>query len=107
MPKNPHPPRGGSAKKSVPPAEDTSYIVFGDGKPKKGKKGERAATSTEDSKSKGPSKGKASAVGQPEDAPKQPDTRTLIGSASWTGKLPVNMFAEPCQKQKWSKPDYR
>jgi HrpA-like RNA helicase len=92
MPKNPHPPRKGPAKKptSVAPAEDTSYIVFGDGKPKKNK-----------------SKNAEAAGEQPPDAPKPPDARKLVGGASWTGKLPVNMFQEHCQKQRWSKPDYR
>ena len=36
----------------------------------------------------------------------RPDTRTLIGGASWTGKLPVNLLSETCQKQRWEKPDY-
>jgi ATP-dependent RNA helicase DHX57 len=105
MPKNPHPPRGGTSKKSIPPAEDTSYIVFGDGKAKK-KKDDNATKSTEDS-TKGAGKGKAPATDIPEDAPKRPDTRTLIGGASWTGKLPVNMFSEHLQKQHWMRPDYR
>ena len=39
-------------------------------------------------------------------ATKKPDTRTLIGGASWTGKLPVNLLSEHCQKQKWGKPEY-
>lgn len=107
MPRNPHPPRGGPAKKSVPPAEDTSYIIFSDGKDKKGKKGQSSNTATEDNKSKGTGRGKAPAAGQPEDAPKRPDARTLVGGASWTGKLPVNMFSEHCQKHQWMKPDYR
>ena len=38
---------------------------------------------------------------------KKPDTRTLIsGSTSWTGKLPVNLLSEHCQKNKWEKPEY-
>ena len=36
----------------------------------------------------------------------RPDTRTLIGGASWTGKLPVNLLSEICQKQRWERPDY-
>lgn len=103
MPKNAHPPRGKSAKKTVPPEEDTSFIVFGDGKPKK-KKTENAASGTGSEDAKG--KGKA-AAGQAEDGPKKPDTRTLIAGASWTGKLPVNLLSEHFQKQHWSKPDYR
>ncbi|KAF2272656.1 DEAD/DEAH box helicase-like protein [Westerdykella ornata] len=94
MPKNPHPPRRGPPKKpaSGPPEEDSSFIVFGDGKKKKGGKGQ-------DDKG-----GKA---GEPSDAPKPPDARKLVGGASWTGKLPVNMLSEHCQKQQWLKPDYR
>ncbi|KAI9663432.1 MAG: hypothetical protein M1829_006070 [Trizodia sp. TS-e1964] len=34
------------------------------------------------------------------------DTKTLIGGASWTGKLPVNLLSEHCQKQRWEKPQY-
>lgn len=100
MPKNAHPPRGKPAKKAPPPEEDTSFIVFGDGKPKK-KKGESSGAPGDDKgKGKGPS-------GQAEDGPKKPDTRTLIAGASWTGKLPVNLFSEHLQKQQWGKPDYR
>jgi ATP-dependent RNA helicase DHX57 len=103
MPKNAHPPRGKPAKKTVPPEEDTSYIVFGDGKPKKKKPdNSNAGTGSEDPKGKG-----KAAAGQAEDGPKKPDTRTLIAGASWTGKLPVNLLSEHFQKQHWSKPDYR
>jgi ATP-dependent RNA helicase DHX57 len=103
MPKNAHPPRGKPAKKTVPPEEDTSYIVFGDGKPKKKKPDtSNAGTGSEDTKGKG-----KAAAGPAEDGPKKPDTRTLIAGASWTGKLPVNLLAEHFQKQHWSKPDYR
>lgn len=109
MPKNPHPPRGGGgSKKSAPPppGEDTSYIVFSNSKgdSKKGKKADSSAKNETDGKGK--SKGKAPADQQADDAPKKPDTRTIIGGASWTGKLPVNMLSEHCQKQKWAKPDY-
>ena len=105
MPKNAHPPRGKPAKKTVAPEEDTSFIVFGDGKPKKKKNGESAAGGAA-AQADGKGRGKASAE-QGEDAPKKPDTRTLIAGASWTGKLPVNLLAEHFQKQHWSKPDYR
>lgn len=40
------------------------------------------------------------------DAPKKPATRELIGGSSWTGKLPVNLLSEHCQKMKWEKPEY-
>ena len=41
-----------------------------------------------------------------EEQPKKPDVRTLIGGASWTGKLPLNLLSEHCQKQRWEKPEY-
>lgn len=107
MPKNAHPPRGGSKKPSAPPPlpDDGFNIVFSNakGEPKKSKKGTSTPTIAESSTGKG----KAKEVEVPaEDAPKKPDTRTLIGGASWTGKLPMNMFNEHCQKQKWDKPEY-
>jgi len=37
---------------------------------------------------------------------KQPSVKQIIGGNSWTGKLPVNMLSEHCQKQKWEKPEY-
>lgn len=40
------------------------------------------------------------------DGPPRPTARQLIGGASWTGKLPVNLLSEHCQKQKWDRPDY-
>lgn len=117
MPNKPHPPRGGPAKKSVPPDEDTSYIIFGDGKEKKKKKGGNSSNTLDSSKTKtagkqpaaqndATGKGKAPAA-QPGEPPKRPDTRTLIAGASWTGKLPVNLLSEHFQKQQWNKPDYR
>jgi ATP-dependent RNA helicase DHX57 len=42
----------------------------------------------------------------PPEEPKKPSVKEVIGGASWTGKLPVNMLAEHCQKQKWEKPEY-
>ncbi|KAJ5587061.1 uncharacterized protein N7459_002826 [Penicillium hispanicum] len=38
--------------------------------------------------------------------PKKPTVKEVIGGTSWTGKLPVNMLSEHCQKQKWEKPEY-
>ncbi|OXV11193.1 hypothetical protein Egran_01043, partial [Elaphomyces granulatus] len=40
------------------------------------------------------------------EAQRKPSTKELIGGLSWTGKLPVNMLSEHCQKQKWEKPEY-
>ncbi|GES60094.1 P-loop containing nucleoside triphosphate hydrolase protein [Aspergillus terreus] len=42
----------------------------------------------------------------PTEEPKKPSVKQMIGGASWTGKLPVNMLSEHCQKQKWDKPEY-
>lgn len=106
MPKNPHPPRaGGGAKKKTPSqaeVDDTSFIVFGNekGPPKKEKNIDTPEKGTE---AKG--KGKAGEV-PANDVPKKPSTREIVGGASWTGKLPVNMLSEHCQKQKWEKPEY-
>ncbi|QGA14617.1 hypothetical protein EYB26_002273 [Talaromyces marneffei] len=43
---------------------------------------------------------------QTEGEAKKPTVKQLIGGASWTGKLPVNLLSEHCQKQKWEKPEY-
>jgi ATP-dependent RNA helicase DHX57 len=109
MPKNAHPPRGGSKKSAPPPQPDDGLdIVFSNakGEPKKRGKGTSTPTPAPESSAAGKGKGKEAAEPPTDDAPKKPDTRTLIGGASWTGKLPVNMFNEHCQKQKWDKPEY-
>jgi ATP-dependent RNA helicase DHX57 len=91
---------GGGAKKPSPAVTggDDSFIVFSnsdkDPKPKKPAGGDVAGISGLD----GPA-----LAGE---APKRPDVKKLIGGASWTGKLPVNMLSEHCQKQKWEKPEY-
>ncbi|KAL2856998.1 P-loop containing nucleoside triphosphate hydrolase protein [Aspergillus pseudodeflectus] len=46
------------------------------------------------------------AAQQPTDEQKKPSVKQVIGGASWTGKLPVNMMSEHCQKHKWEKPEY-
>ncbi|KAL8767015.1 MAG: hypothetical protein Q9209_006369 [Squamulea sp. 1 TL-2023] len=97
MPKN-----GGGGSSSKKPDQvqnddnDGSNVVFGDDKSKKRNK--KASNST------APQNNAICPPGQ--EAPKRPDTRALIGGASWTGKLPVNLLSEHCQKQKWGKPDY-
>ena len=93
-------PRAGKKASALPaPNEDDSNVVFGD--PKAAKYGSKGNTGG------GPAKGGANEVqNSGADAPKKPDTRSLIGGASWTGKLPVNMLSEHCQRQKWAKPDY-
>ncbi|PHH88822.1 hypothetical protein CDD83_7003 [Cordyceps sp. RAO-2017] len=42
----------------------------------------------------------------PPAAPPKPTVKQIIGGSSWTGKLPVNLLSEYCQKQRWDKPDY-
>ena len=91
---------GGSKKTPIPQLEslDDSYIVFSNAKgDAKSKKASSNAFTSKDG-----------VIGNPtvEDVPKKPDTRKLIGGASWTGKLPVNLLSEHCQKQKWQKPEY-
>ncbi|CAK7270566.1 Putative ATP-dependent RNA helicase ucp12 [Sporothrix epigloea] len=41
-----------------------------------------------------------------QDEPPKLSTKQIIGGMSWTGKLPVNLLSEHCQKQKWDRPDY-
>ncbi|KAL8736920.1 MAG: hypothetical protein Q9181_002199 [Wetmoreana brouardii] len=92
---------GGSSKKAAKllnVEDDGSNIVFGDRNPKKSKK-----SGSKDAAAK--HQGDATDASAQE-APKKPDTRQLIGGASWTGKLPVNLLSEHCQKQKWAKPEY-
>ncbi|KAF4553820.1 Helicase associated domain (HA2)-containing protein 1 [Elsinoe fawcettii] len=109
MPNKPHPPRNKPSKPaaSTHNGEDTSYIVFGDSKPKK--KGTSTPTPTvaePSSSSSKNKKGSGTSTPVPDPGPSKPDTRTLIAGASWTGKLPLNLFNEHCQKQKWEKPEY-
>lgn len=66
------------------------------GGPKPGTKQAKAAAEKTDKKP---------APSGPEE-PKKPSVKEVIGGASWTGKLPVNMLSEHCQKQKWEKPEY-
>lgn len=91
------PKKGGREGKSPFTHEEGDHVVFGDAK--SGKKKE--VSKPEASKS-----GAKQSPNGAEESAKRADTRALIGGASWTGKLPVNMLSEHCQKQKWSKPDY-
>ena len=95
--------RSNGAKKQVPelPAnEDTSYIIFGDGNSQRRKKKPEQSSSSTSNDLNGGAHTPAS------DAQQKPDTKKLIGGASWTGKLPVNILSEHCQKQRWAKPEY-
>jgi ATP-dependent RNA helicase DHX57 len=115
MVNKPHAPRSSNkpGKKAASTAatangEDTSYIVFSNSKDSKNSKKPAPSTaSTPPAPAK--SNGKSGAAPQLDlagDVVKKPDTRTLIGGQSWTGKLPVNMLSEHCQKQKWERPEY-
>ena len=93
--------QAGSSSSKKPPAIDDSFIVF--------------TNSDKDVKPRKPAaeRGGPSAGGGPEEAsgaaaePPKPTVKQLIGGQSWTGKLPVNLLSEHCQKQKWERPDYR
>ena len=91
--------RGSSSKKppsSTAPQPDDSNVIFAHAGKSKRKENQNDKTID------GPNKTHASV----EDAAKKPDTRSLIAGASWTGKLPVNLLSEHCQKQRWGKPEY-
>jgi ATP-dependent RNA helicase DHX57 len=93
---------GGGVKKppALPSTGDDSFIVFSNSD--KEPKPRRPAASNETTA--GPSGLDGPALAG--EAPKRPDVMKILGGASWTGKLPVNMLSEHCQKQKWEKPDY-
>ncbi|KAI0427443.1 DEAD/DEAH box helicase [Xylaria sp. FL1042] len=85
------------AKPSSKPPQEDDFIVFTnstkDTKPKKG--------------GQGSSKGKPVDDEQLPIGPPKPTVKQIIGGSSWTGKLPVNLLSEHCQRQKWDKPDYQ
>ncbi|KAH6723759.1 ATP-dependent RNA helicase-like protein A [Leptodontidium sp. MPI-SDFR-AT-0119] len=100
--KGPKPGGGGGASKKPSPATttgDDSFIVFSNSdkepKPRKLPAGSSATGA--------PGQNGPALAGE---APQRPDVKKIIGGASWTGKLPVNMLSEHCQKQKWEKPEY-
>lgn len=81
-----------SAAAQKKPAED-DFIVF--------------TNSTKD-KPKNKKAGVADEQAEPgPPGPPKPTVKQIIGGASWTGKLPVNLLSEHCQKQKWNRPDYQ
>lgn len=99
----PPPPQAsaGSSKKSAKsgnqaPQED-DFIVF--------------TNSTKDPRPKkagqGSSKAKPADGEQLPEGPPKPTVKQIIGGSSWTGKLPVNLLSEHCQRQKWDRPDYQ
>lgn len=91
-------PGNGQGAKNPSVTADDSFIVFSnsdkDPKPKKA----AGASSAEPSGQNGPA---LAGEGHP-----RPNVKQIIGGASWTGKLPVNLLSEHCQKQRWEKPEY-
>lgn len=91
---------GGGTKKTtaIPTGPDDSFIVF--------------SNSDKEPKPRKPvvqDEGSSAGLSGPAllgEAVQRPDVKKIIGGASWTGKLPVNMLSEHCQKQKWDKPEY-
>lgn len=75
--------KASAGKKATPPEDD--LLIFTTDKKKGGQ-----STAAED--------------GPPE--PPKPTVKQIIGGQSWTGKLPVNLLSEHCQKMKWERPDY-
>jgi len=86
-------PSGGGSSAKKPPAEDDFIVFTNSSKEPKAKKPAPSGSSS------------AGADGAPTGPPK-PTVKQIIGGSSWTGKLPVNLLSEHCQKQKWERPDY-
>ncbi|KAI2641453.1 P-loop containing nucleoside triphosphate hydrolase protein [Hypomontagnella submonticulosa] len=85
-----------SGKNAPASQQNDDFIVF--------------TNSTKESKSnkRGGGQGDSSNAGAAEaSGPPKPTVKQIIGGASWTGKLPVNLLSEHCQRQKWDKPDYQ
>lgn len=87
------------AKKPPPPSEGDFIVFTNSDKDPKGRRGGPSSSSTAAAGGGGPG-------GDVPDGPPRPTARQLIGGASWTGKLPVNLLSEHCQKQKWERPDF-
>ncbi|KAI1005660.1 putative ATP-dependent RNA helicase [Podosphaera aphanis] len=90
-----------SSKKKITPAEvDDSFIIFSNSDKNQKQKKSNPLTSTTGTVNHDSSN---SLLGEPS---QRPNAKKLIGGTSWTGKLPVNMLSEHCQKQNWEKPEY-
>ncbi|GAO15785.1 uncharacterized protein UV8b_03095 [Ustilaginoidea virens] len=81
-------------------------VKKGKAKAEKPAQASSAQACKEGAKAKKGQKAEPSAAELPAAAPPRPTVKQLIGGSSWTGKLPVNLLSEYCQKQKWEKPDY-
>ncbi len=84
-PKKGQGPHGGGQKRAHQAVPGSDHIIF-------------------TNKQTDPSKGGLEKDVQP--TTPRPDARKVIGGASWTGKLPMTLLSELCQKQKWNKPEY-
>ncbi|CAK7207319.1 Putative ATP-dependent RNA helicase ucp12 [Sporothrix eucalyptigena] len=92
--------KGGASSSSAsirPP--DSDFIVFTNSTKEPSGKGKRGGGGG------GGGGGGQSSEAVP-DGPPKPTVKQIIGGSSWTGKLPVNLLSEHCQKQKWDRPDY-
>ncbi|KAK4172350.1 putative ATP-dependent RNA helicase [Triangularia setosa] len=96
---------GKKDSKKKPAVEDDSFIVFTNSDKDPKRRGGNSGSG-----GGGPSKGgPSSAPGAQESldsGPPKPTVKQIIGGASWTGKLPVNLLSEHCQRQKWDRPEY-
>ncbi|KAK2774181.1 hypothetical protein FQN52_004411 [Onygenales sp. PD_12] len=96
--------RGGSKN---PPKQPPAEISISDFVAAGESNGKGKSKSSDRNKSGPQRDGKDGSAGDgAAEQPKKPTARTVIGGASWTGKLPVNMLSEHCQKQRWEKPEY-
>jgi len=92
-------------------SSEGDFIIFTNDKNPKGKKGGSSSSQGNTNNKPGnPSNSnnnsnKPGNTGEP-DGPPRPTVRQLIGGASWTGKLPVNLLNEHCQRQRWETPEY-
>ena len=113
--------KGGSSKTPASSGVDDSYIVFSNAKDNsKAKNVESKGSSSKPglskeagqiSQTKPQSKDNSSKTGasqaKPDEAPKKPSVKTLIGGPSWTGPLPVTVFNKHCiVKKGWETPEY-
>ncbi|KAK8041366.1 hypothetical protein PG994_014373 [Apiospora phragmitis] len=81
-----------AAPKAPKPPKEDDFIIF--------------TNSTKDPKPKRPNPAKPAPLEAEQAGPPKPTVKQIIGGSSWTGKLPVNLLSEHCQKQKWDKPSY-
>ncbi|CAK7211438.1 Putative ATP-dependent RNA helicase ucp12 [Sporothrix bragantina] len=90
--------KGGSSLTASMRPPDSDFIVFTNSTKEPSGKGKRGGGG-------GGGGGGQSSETVP-DGPPKPTVKQIIGGSSWTGKLPVNLLSEHCQKQKWDRPDY-